>query len=67
MHAEQPGWRHEMHYWARAVASFAVTFVSHFRTQKRSIDVTLVPRKGRCADFWSTAYSEAVVHRVVVG
>ena len=56
-----------MHHWARAVASFASTFVAHFRAQKRSIDDTLVPRKGRCAYFCSTAYPEAAVHPVVVG
>lgn len=28
MHAEQPAWRHEIYHWARAVASFASTFVA---------------------------------------
>ena len=55
-----------MHHWARAVASFASTFVAHFRAQKRSIDDTLARRKGRCSYFRFTAYSEAAVHLVVV-
>ena len=57
----------ETHHWAREGASFASTFMAHFRAQKRSIDHTFLPRKGRCAYFCSTAYSEAAVHLVVVG
>ena len=55
-----------MHHCVRAVASFASTFVDHFRAQKRSIDETLVPQKGRCAYFCFMVYSEAAVHLVVV-